>query len=358
MSKFDAKRSGRFWLIVGLLAGLAFPGLADSPKPQVGHEAPDFTLPALVGQRSADGSFQYLLQVPSDGGGVKLSNLRGQPVLLAIWSFVCAPCLRQLAVLEEFQQAYGDLIQVLGLSGDPESDLRRFLTEQFPNLEFKDKFGAPIRGLTFPIPLDINKEVLLTYRPTRMPPLFFIDPEGIIREIGLGFVRTVSLAEIIEIFAAKVFQVRDPFLPLGPGLLQRLKVTAQGGKAGALIARAELFDLDGDTQPEGADLTVNLAQGGQTVQREIQLALWGGELRGALPEEILVRVLGTDPLEGPELFIDIPDIDRRIVRSIQLQLNDADNNPELVILDENQDGRVDAIRLDFDSDGKVDLQFP
>lgn len=328
----------RTFMISGLaLLLLTMTGAADHPAPVVGHFAPDFTLKDLI-----------------TGKPVTLSAFRGQPVLIEIWSFICAPCLPQLAIIEEFQRAYGDLIKVLAISADPEPDLKKFLAEQFPKLGFVDKFGKLIDKFTLSIPLDKDRTVLLTYLPTRMPPLYFIDAQGVIRDIGLGFVRTVLLPEIVEIFATKVFQVRDPFLPLGPGLLKRLTVTAQAEKARALVERAELFDVDGDTKPEGVTLRVNLPQGARTVQ----LALWQGELRGSLPEEILFRVLGSRPLEGPELFIEIPNIDKRIVRSVQLQLNDEDKNPELVILDENQDGRVDAIRVDFDSDGKIDLQFP
>ncbi len=336
----------RVFVLLSLLAfmGLGLSGAAEQPASQVGHSAPDFTLKDLL-----------------SGRPVTLSSLRGQPALLVLWSLGCGtPCFQQLAALQEFYQNYQDLLQVLTVAPDPEPELRAFLDERFPQLGFTDKFGASIDRLTFPILLD-DGQVLRAYRPARLPALYFLDLEGVIREISLPLGRALRDYEIVELFAAKVFEVQVPFLPLGPGLLKSLTVRGRlGGQTGALVEQAEVFDLDGDDRPEGVALSVNLPQG----PRSFQLAFWRGELRGALPEEItlqgrVVGVIPPAPVPGPELLFFAP-LDRRIVYAVQLQLNDEDRIPELIIADEDLDGLVDILRVDPNSDGQVelDLRFP
>ena len=73
-------------------------GAADS------FAAPDFTLEALT------------------GGAVSLAELRGRPVLIDFWATWCAPCVRQIPVLNAFTEKYGERIPVLGISVDVDAD--------------------------------------------------------------------------------------------------------------------------------------------------------------------------------------------------------------------------------------------
>ncbi|MEN8160018.1 MAG: TlpA disulfide reductase family protein [Myxococcota bacterium] len=89
-----------------LLAGCDAAGPAAS-GPAAAVEAlaaPGFTLPALA------------------GGDVSLAELRGRPVLIDFWATWCAPCIRQIPVLNAFTEKHGERIPVLGISVDVDAD--------------------------------------------------------------------------------------------------------------------------------------------------------------------------------------------------------------------------------------------
>jgi thiol-disulfide isomerase/thioredoxin len=72
--------------------------ISSIPAPEVGHPAPDFSLPTL------------------DGAEIRLADLRGRPVILNFWATWCPPCRREMPALEIVWQQYnrGD-VMVLGV---------------------------------------------------------------------------------------------------------------------------------------------------------------------------------------------------------------------------------------------------
>jgi thiol-disulfide isomerase/thioredoxin len=67
--------------------------------------APEFSLPDLA------------------GGEVALAELRGRPVLIDFWATWCAPCERQVPVLNAFHEKHGERIPVLGIAVDADPSL-------------------------------------------------------------------------------------------------------------------------------------------------------------------------------------------------------------------------------------------
>ena len=132
------------------------PPLSSIPAPEVGHPAPDFTLPAL------------------DGDEVHLAELRGKPVILNFWATWCPPCRREMPALEVIWQQHkrGD-VMVLGV-------------DQGESVGIVSQYVRQNVGVTFPLLLDRRQDVGDLYLVRSLPTTFFIDAEGIIRAIRVG----------------------------------------------------------------------------------------------------------------------------------------------------------------------------
>src|SRR5690606_41673268 len=57
-----------------------------------------------------------------------LSAYVGRPVLMNFWASWCAPCVREMPLLETLHQRYPDLA-LLGLAIDPQANVHRFLRQ-------------------------------------------------------------------------------------------------------------------------------------------------------------------------------------------------------------------------------------
>lgn len=136
------------------------------PSPRQGFAAPDFELELL------------------DGGIVRLSELRGQVVVLNLWASWCPPCQAEMPALQRLHAQRADQgVVVLALNStvqDSEADARAFAAE---------------RGLTFPIALDPSGEATRAYQVRALPSTYFIDRRGIIRRVVIGGPLSPSVLE-------------------------------------------------------------------------------------------------------------------------------------------------------------------
>ena len=130
--------------------------ISSIPAPEVGHPAPDFSLPTL------------------DGAEIRLADLRGRPVILNFWATWCPPCRREMPALEIVWQQYnrGD-VMVLGV-------------DQGESVSLVSEYVRQNVGVTFPLLLDRRQDVGDLYLVRSLPTTFFIDAAGIIREIRVG----------------------------------------------------------------------------------------------------------------------------------------------------------------------------
>lgn len=127
------------------------------PAPQTGFLAPDFELKTL------------------NGDVVKLSDLRGQAVLINLWSTWCPPCRAEMKTLETVYNDYKDqgftVLAVNMTSQDNPSAILPFIQEQ---------------GVTYPILLDESGTVAQAYQMKSLPSSFFVSRDGTIREVIIG----------------------------------------------------------------------------------------------------------------------------------------------------------------------------
>ena len=135
--------------------------------PQIGSEAPDFTLKDLKGKE------------------IKLSALRGRPVMVNFWATWCPPCRAEIPTLV---QMYADTHK----SGDP-YEIIGVATQS--DLSTVQAFAGEL-GINFSVVTDADNRVTNDlYHVLPIPTSFFIDKSGTIRDIHVGPVERTKLEE-------------------------------------------------------------------------------------------------------------------------------------------------------------------
>lgn len=162
------------WIYVSRVPTINASDTAQS-SPQIGFAAPDFTLDTL------------------DGKSIKLSELRGQPVLINLWASWCPPCRAEMPALDAVYRKYRDagfvVLAVNTTYQDTETDARAF---------------AEKLGLTFPILLDRDGVTSQRYRLQALPTSYFVGRDGVIRDIVIGGPMTeTTIASKVEGLLAK-----------------------------------------------------------------------------------------------------------------------------------------------------------
>jgi len=154
--------AGPFWLWTSRLPVTANPGEL-TPAPAVGRVAPDFTLKTVEGET------------------VQLSALRGKPVVLNFWATWCGPCQREMPSLQTASQRFAGQVNFVGVDqGETPQVVMDYLKEL---------------GVDFTTSLDTDMKVGDTYQVKGMPTTFFVDSDGVIRQMWVGEMNAVILAE-------------------------------------------------------------------------------------------------------------------------------------------------------------------
>ena len=131
------------------------PQTGQNSAPTVGAAAVDFDLKTL------------------DGQPVRLETFRGKPLMMNFFASWCDPCREEMPLLNALaSKAMSNGYSVLGIAIQD----RRAAVMQYANEA----------GLVFPIALDLNSKVQRAYRIFGPPATFFIDAEGVLRDVVLG----------------------------------------------------------------------------------------------------------------------------------------------------------------------------
>lgn len=130
---------------------------------------PNSAGPLDVGNLAHDFALQDL-----DGNTVRLSALRGQPVIVNFWATWCAPCRVEMPELQAVYETYqDDGLVILALDQDESPDVVR-------------EFFYDEMDLTFTPLLDDGGEVAQLYGVFNFPSTYFIDGEGKITAVHRG----------------------------------------------------------------------------------------------------------------------------------------------------------------------------
>ncbi len=111
-----------------------------------------------------------------DGGLLRLSDLRGQPVLINFWASWCGPCRREVPALIRVQERWRDNgLVVLGVNIEESNGRAQTFADEF--------------GINYPMPMDYRGAVFRAYGGGGIngpPRSFFINPDGVIELVYAG----------------------------------------------------------------------------------------------------------------------------------------------------------------------------
>lgn len=140
-----------------LLAAAALSVSASMPDLR-GRSAPDFALRSL------------------GGPNLRLSEYRGEVVLVNFWATWCGPCREEMPLLEQIYKQYHPVgFELLGVNID---DAGSRAAEMARNL-----------GVSFPVLFDEEKTVSKLYQVDTMPMSLLIGRDGTVRYLDRGYQR-------------------------------------------------------------------------------------------------------------------------------------------------------------------------
>ena len=148
-----------------LALGLAT-GAAEAQEIKAGVVAPEIELPTL------------------QGGKIKLSTLRGHPVVVTFWGTWCPPCKEEFPELVALHEKHRDVgLDVLAVN------------------QFDQELGigdvhafVKAHSVRFTVAIDKLGKTRQKYRLISLPTTVFIDSAGIIREVHSGPINRAKLA--------------------------------------------------------------------------------------------------------------------------------------------------------------------
>jgi len=142
-----------------ILLGLAFSVFAATSLASsglTGQSAPDFALKSSTGEN------------------LRLSEYRGDVVMVNFWATWCGPCRQEMPLLDELYSRYQRVgFSLLGVNIDDNSSKAMNMVSEL--------------GVSFPVLFDVHKEVSKLYQVEAMPVTILIDREGTVRHVHHGY---------------------------------------------------------------------------------------------------------------------------------------------------------------------------
>lgn len=147
----------RFTMLVAAVGLLSLPATAKEKTTDLSGPAPDFTLKSL------------------DGKNIRLSELRGQVVMLNFWASWCGPCKQEMPLLDALYKRYQPAgFTLLGINAEEDiTDAKKLLAKD---------------PVAFPVLLDTDSKMSETYGVDAMPSTVLIDCDGNLRHLHRSYV--------------------------------------------------------------------------------------------------------------------------------------------------------------------------
>ena len=141
--------------LIGLLF-IVFAASSLASSGMEGQPAPDFALKS------------------SSGENLRLSEYRGDVVMINFWATWCGPCRQEMPLLDELYTRYQRVgFNLLGVNIDDDSAGALKMVQEL--------------GVNFPVLFDSRKEVSKLYEVEAMPTTVLLDREGRVRHVHHGY---------------------------------------------------------------------------------------------------------------------------------------------------------------------------
>jgi thiol-disulfide isomerase/thioredoxin len=152
------------------LIGSPIPGL------RVGDLAPE-----LEGE-SADG---HVVLTDLHGAPIRLADLRGKVVWINFWASWCPPCQFETPTVRSIDRRYRDrglVVVAVQVQQTVEA-----------GIDYANRYG-----LDYTIGADVTGAIFHAYKVFALPTQFFIDPNGVVRQIVNGPLDEARAAQLVE----------------------------------------------------------------------------------------------------------------------------------------------------------------
>ncbi|RPJ96766.1 thiol-disulfide oxidoreductase ResA [Rummeliibacillus sp. TYF005] len=172
MEKKQKRLYTRIVILAVLVAAIAYTVYNTAHKDDVqllkiGDNAPDFSLVDLNGETH------------------KLSDYKGQGVLLNFWGTWCKPCKKEMpAINNQYKQFKNQGVQILGIN---------IAQSNLEVSSYADKLGVE-----FPIAIDKTKSVMRAYNVDILPTTVLIDKDGKIVKIITGEMTETDIEKYLK----------------------------------------------------------------------------------------------------------------------------------------------------------------
>jgi len=189
----DQRAEGRRGLVMlgALVPLLALLGLLAWALIQSGGQPAGIGINRMFGQVPVDETPARDFSVALFGGGdLRLSELRGQVVMVDFWSSWCGPCREEAPALQEaYRRFRGRGVEFVGVAiWDSEKEATKFIAEV---------------GQQYPTGLDSKGLIAIDYGVTGIPEKYFVDRDGVLVRKFVGPVTVPELDRVLTELLAR-----------------------------------------------------------------------------------------------------------------------------------------------------------
>ncbi|MBQ5746491.1 MAG: TlpA family protein disulfide reductase [Clostridia bacterium] len=128
-----------------------------------------------------------------DGNAVKLSDLKGKPVVLNFWASWCPPRKREMPDFNEKYLELGDNVHFMMVN----------ITDGYQETKASAEKYLATTNYSFPVYFDTDLDGAYTYGISSVPQTFFIDENGVLITMAQGAIRGNSLQKGIDLIYEK-----------------------------------------------------------------------------------------------------------------------------------------------------------